>query len=309
MPVPSAARPDRLTARGITDSLSGRVPWRNPAATLPRNLMPRVPHARLVAVAIAAALAVGACQTGPAAPTLTDPREILAAAVTSTAAARSVRLDATADGTITVDLLGMGTPSPIELAGTTVTADLDLEGGDARATFSAPNLLGLTGEVIGVDGTTYLKSTLTGTRYQVLSAGPDIPVPSGAARASILKDITDFLADPALDPVKGEDATCGSTTCYRVDIVLTPEELAALGAADLEAPAGLPIPIPIPDLSAASVDLSVLVAKDTTRLTGLKAVVDLGGGAGVATIDLTLSKWDEDVSITAPPADQVAPSR
>lgn len=271
--------------------------------------MPRVPLRRLISVAIAAVLAVGACQTAPAAPTLTDPREILAAAVTSTAAARSVRLDATADGTVTLDLLGMGTPSPIELAGTTVTADLDLEGGDARATFSAPNLLGLTGEVIAVDGSTYLKSTLTGARYQVLATGTDVPLPSGAARASILKDIADFLANPALEPVKGEDAACGSTTCYRVDIVLTSEELAALGAGDLEAPAGLPIPIPIPDLSAATVDLSVLVAKDTTRLTGIKAVADLGGGAGVATIDLTLSKWDETVSISAPPADQIAPSR
>jgi hypothetical protein len=51
------------------------------------------------------------------------------------------------------------------------------------------------------------------------------------------------------------------------------------------------------------------VAKDTTRLTGLKAVADLGGGAGVATVELTLSKWDENVSISAPPGDQVAPSR
>ena len=268
--------------------------------------MPRVPLARLTAAAIAAAIAAGGCQTAPA-PSLTDPREILAAAVTSTAAARSVRLDATAEGTVTLDLLGMGTPSPIELDGTTVTADLDVAGGDVRATFFAPNLLGLTGELISVDGTTYLKSTLTGALYRVLATGTDVPAPSGAVQASILKDITDLLVNPALEPVKGEDTPCGSTTCYRVDIVLTPGELAALGAGDLEAPAGLPIPIPIPDLSAATVDLSVLVARDTTRLTGLKAVADLGGGAGVATVDLTLSKWDETVSIGAPPSDQVAP--
>ena len=89
---------------------------------------------------------------------------------------------------------------------------------------------------------------------------------------------------------------------------MTPEELAALGVGDLEAPAGLPIPVAIPDLSAATVDLGVLVAKDTTRLAGLEGTLDLGGGGGVANLKATFSKWDEAVSITAPPPDQVAPA-
>ena len=33
--------------------------------------------------------------------------------------------------------------------------------------------------------------------------------------------------------------------------------------------------------------------------------VDLGGGGSVANVTATFSKWDEDVSIEAPPADQV----
>jgi hypothetical protein len=273
--------------------------------------MTRVPHARLTAfaaLAVAASVALGACQAGPAAPTLTDPDAILAAAVTTTAAAKSVRIDATADGTVSLDLLGAGAPSTIELSGTTLSADLDLEAGDARMTFSAPNLLGLTGELIVVDGTSYLKTSLTGPLYQVQSTGSEVPVPSGAERASIVTDITEFLANPALDPVKGEDVACGNTTCYRVDITLTPEELAALGVGDLEAPAGLPFPVAIPDLSAATVTLGVLVAKDTTRLAGLDGTLDLGGGAGVANVKATFSKWDEAVSITAPPPDQVAPA-
>ena len=82
--------------------------------------MSRVPHARLTAfaaLAVAASVALGACQAGPAAPTLTDPDAILAAAVTTTAAAKSVRIDATADGTVSLDLLGAGAPSTIELTG------------------------------------------------------------------------------------------------------------------------------------------------------------------------------------------------
>jgi hypothetical protein len=269
--------------------------------------MSRVPQPRLTALAVVAslaALAVGACQTAPAQPTLTDPRAILAAAVSSTAAARTVRVDVTADGTVSLDLLGMGTPSPIELDGTTASADLDLENGDARTTFSAPGLLGLTGELIALDGTSYLKSTLTGALYRVQPVGTDVPAPSGEVRNTILKGLTELLADPRLTPVKGDDTPCGNTTCYRVDISLSAEDLAALGLGELQAPAGLPIPIP--DLSAASLDLNVLVARDTTRLTGLKLAADLGGGAGVATVDVTFTKWDEPVTISAPPPDQLA---
>lgn len=271
--------------------------------------MSRVPHPRLIVLAVAASLAaltVG-CQTAPAQPELTDPKAILAAAVTSTAAARMVRVDATADGTVSLDLLGMGTPSPIDLDGTTASADLDLANGNARTTFSAPGLLGLTGEVIALDGTSYVKTTLTGALYRVEPLGPEVAVPSGEVRNTVLKGLTDLLADSRLQPVKGDDVPCGSTTCYEVDIRLGPADLAALGLDDLGAPAGLPVPIQMPDLSAASLDLAVLVAKDTTRLTGVNVTADLGGGAGAATLDVTFSKWDEPVTIAAPPADQLAP--
>lgn len=272
--------------------------------------MSRVPRHRLIALAVTASLAAltaGACQTAPAQPELTDPKAILAAAVTSTAAASTVRVDATADGTVSLDLLGMGTPSPIELDGTTASADLDLANGDARTTFAAPGLLGLTGELIALDGTSYFKSSLTGALYRVDQIGQDLPAPSGEARNTVLQGLTDLLADPRLEPVKHDDMACGNTTCYRVDISLSPEDLAALGLDDLQAPAGLPVPIQIPDLSAGSLDLAVLVAKDTTRLTELRATADLGGGAGVATLAVTFSKWDEQLTITAPPADQLAP--
>jgi hypothetical protein len=280
-----------------------------PTAIGPRRLtapVSRVPRQALAALAAAATLAVGACQSAPPPTELSDPRAILAAAATTTTAAKTVRIDATVDGTVALDLIGIGAASSIELTGTTVSADLDLDDGDSRVTFSAPGLLGLTGELVALDGTSYLKTTLTGPLYQVQPIGGDLPAPSGAVRATVLQDVTDLLSNPALDPVKADDAECGSTTCYRVEIALSAADLAALGAADLEAPAGLPVPIPLPDLSAATVDLTVLVAKDTTRLAGLTANADLGV-AGTVILELTFSKWDEAVSISAPPPDQLAP--
>lgn len=267
--------------------------------------MTRLASTWCATIAIGATLLFGACQSAPPA-TLTDPKEILAAAVTATSAARTVRIDGSADGTVGLELVGFETPSAVELTGTTFSADLDLQGGDVRATFSAPGLLGLTGEVIVVDGTSYLKTTLTGALYRTTPGGVDVPEPSGAVRASILEGLTGLLARPELDPVKAEDVACGNSTCYRVEITLSPADLAALGAGDLEAPTGLPVPIPLPDLTAATVDLTVLVAQDSTRLAGVTANMDLGAD-GAAALDLTFSKWDEAVAISPPPPDQVAP--
>lgn len=274
---------------------------------MPRHRIIRFPRARFLTLATTVVLAAGACQSTPPPPTLTDPREILAAAVTVTSTARAVRIDGSADGTVGLDLAASEAPAAVELTGTTFSADLDLEKGDARATFSAPGLLGLTGELIAVDGTSYIKTTLTGALYRVVFPSADVPQPSGEGRATILRDVTDLLSNPALEPVKGEDIACGSTTCYRVDIALSPQDLAALGAGEIETPAGLPIPIELADLSAATVDLQVLVTKDTTRLAGLTAVADLGD-AGTASVQLTFSKWDEAVSISIPPPDQVMPN-
>ncbi len=88
---------------------------------------------------------------------------------------------------------------------------------------------------------------------------------------------------------------------------MTPADLKALGAGDVEPIDMFAIPVPLPDLAAATVDLTVLVAKDTTRLAGMTADADSGAN-GAAVLDLTFSKWDEAVSISAPPPDQVAPA-
>ncbi|HET7168442.1 MAG TPA: hypothetical protein VFI69_04510 [Candidatus Limnocylindrales bacterium] len=261
------------------------------------NLTPTV--ALATTVLLAAGLA--ACQ-GQTVPLLTDPKAILTAAATEAAAASSVHVDLTAEGSLVVDPLGTGAGAPIELRGTTAAADVDLTGRDARTTFALPGLLGLSGEVIALDDTLYVRSTLTGAQYHVT----DLTAAGGASAPpeSPLKGLVDLLSQPGLDPVKGDDVPCGSGTCYTVTIDLTASELAALGADGIPLPTDLPIPLP--DLGAASVQLKVRVDHTTTRLAGISAAADLGD-TGELTAELTFTKWGDAVSISPPPADQIAP--
>ena len=115
--------------------------------------------------------------------------------------------------------------------------------------------------------------------------------------------MTDLLARTDLQPTKGADVPCAGGTCYTVTLHLDAEDLGALtGGAAL--PSTLPIPLPIPDLAGAGVDLTLQIEQATTRLSGATATLDLGD-TGDLTIEGTFTKWNEPVQIAAPPADQV----
>jgi hypothetical protein len=271
--------------------------------------MTRPVRSSLSLIAVIVALLVAACGGGPVASPLTDPTEILQAAATQAASATSVHLDVTADGGFEV-ATGPATTT-LSLEGSTASADLDLAGGDARVTFALPGILDLRGELLVVDGTAYAKTSMTGPRYVALPIGggdSSGAVPSPGA-ASFVTALTDVLATPGLEPVKGVDAPCGGTTCYTVEIELTADELASLGLGDAAGGLDLPIPnglpIPIPDLSTiAGVTLTAHVEQDTQRLAGL-TIAAQAADAVTANVELHFSKWDESVSIEAPPADQV----
>ena len=252
---------------------------------------------RLFGLLAGAAILVGACGTA-AAPALTDPKEIVTAAVRTAQAAKSVHVDATLDGSINADLSGTGASgAAISLTGTTAAADIDLASGNAHATFSVPALLGLSGELVQIGDTSYVKTSLTGDKFQSQKAIDELPVNPSDSK-SLVDSIGQALAQPGVDPVKGDDVACGGTQCYTVKIELTPEEINALGGGG---PAASALPI---DLGAASLSLTIRVEKTSTRLAGLAATAAMGD-QGSITFDLTFSKWDEAVSVSAPPADQV----
>lgn len=261
----------------------------------------------VLALAAMLAILVAACNGGPTGPALTDPTAIVTAALKATQAAKSVHLDLTVDGTAKVALPIAGSSgTPINLTGTTASADLDLAKGAAKATFAVPAMVNLAGEVIAVDGKTFIKTSLTGPLYQA-SAASVAPGASGASGAPVdpskvgglIDNLGDLLLKPGVVLVKGDDIACGSKQCYTVTADLT---AAGLGATGSGAVGGLSV-----DLTGATLKLTVRVEKDLPyHLAGLTGALSMPTN-GAIKLELTASKWDDAVSISAPPADQVKP--
>jgi hypothetical protein len=252
-----------------------------------------------IAATFTLAVLVAACNGAASGPVLTDPTAIVTAALTSAESAKSVHLELTASGTATVPLPISGSSgTPIDLTGTTASADVDLAKSAAKVTFSVPTMLAFAGEVIAVDGKLYVKTTLTGPLYQQTDLGSAAPSPSQAP--GMINNLGDVLLKQGVVLVKGDDVACGSKQCYTVTADLDPSKIAPAASGSV---AGVPI-----DLSGATVKLTLHVEKDLpNHLAGVTADVTTPSN-GTVKIDLIFSKWDEPVSITAPPADQIKPA-
>jgi hypothetical protein len=256
--------------------------------------MPRRPSLLL---AIVASLTIAACQAAPAAPALTDPKEILTKSAEATLKAKSFHFDVAVTGTFNADLMGTGSTSEFKLDGTTAAGDVDIAGKNLKASFSAPAILGLTGEVIQVGQTSYFKSSLTGPQYQKTES-EEVPA-EVTDPAKAMEGLRSFLETPGLSPTKVADAKCGDNKdCYQVEFDLTGEELAALSSAAPDAGA---------ELENGTFKLTLGVEKDTLRMSQMRMAVTMAE-QGTVNVTMNMTKWDEAVTIAEPPADQVAPS-
>lgn len=236
------------------------------------------------------AVVLAACGGTPPKPELTDPRAILVAAAEQAAAAQGVHVDASADGSIVLDLFGTGGGGPVDLRGSTASVDLDLASGDVRAIFAIGSVV--RGELRTVEGTSYLRTTLTGAQYQRQEGAP-ILTPGAVPEA--LQALVDALERPGVTPVKEADVECGSGTCYRVTVDLAADALGDPAAGDL----------PLGGLADGDLSLAVLVSKATYDLASIDAVLTGPDGTDL-TIALIFTKWGETVSVEAPAPDEIA---
>ena len=256
-------------------------------------------HTTIASLIAVVTVLVSACGGSAPGPTLTDPTAIITAAITSTKGARSVHVQGTIDGRATIALpFAGGATAPVDVTGSTMTADADIAAGSLRATFAAPGLLNLAGELIKVDRTGYLKTTLTGVQYQPIDFGKTLPF-DPTDTAGFVTAIGDLLLKPGVHLTKGSDVACGSATCYSVTAELSASELGAIVG-----PSASNLPI---DLAGARASITVRVEPSLPfHLAGLAITITMADQTETK-LDLTFSKWDVPVSIGAPPADQVKP--
>jgi hypothetical protein len=246
-------------------------------------------------IGVFALLALVAAACGPSAPALTDPVEILQAGAASLGEMKTVHLRGLIEGELPLDIGGVGGGAPLPLDGTSIDGDVDVAGNALAVELLAPALLNLRINLIVVDGSAYLKAPIiTGDSWVRQPAEGGIGGDPGAA----LEGLAAFLAAPELEPEKLPDARCAGTDCYSVRFTVPAAELRdALGSLGSS----------IPGLGAdavGDVTVTVGVRKDDLRLATLSLDVP-AGGAQPLTIRLELGKYDEPVTIEAPPADDV----
>jgi hypothetical protein len=251
----------------------------------------------LVALMATASVVLAACGAqAPAAPALSDPKEILTATVLSLKDVKTVEFTGSFTGNLDVPELG----TPLDLSTVKISGAADISG-KAKLTVDAPTILGTKIDALVVGSSAYYK--IAGPLAAMAGASADkftkVDVPQESGKpvtdaAELAKAIDQFKT--ALDklptpPTKGADEKCGDQDCYHVTLKMTAADIKALDPTSTtsEGDFSLDLWSRKNDLRPAKIQLSV-----TTPQTGTVGMV----------FDL---KYDVTVSVEAPPADQIAP--
>jgi hypothetical protein len=258
---------------------------------MPRRLAP-------IFLALLALVAIGACNSTPSAPLLTDPKEILTKTVLALKDVKTVD----AKGELTGTFSAAGTS--LDLKNTTFELQADIPGKKVKASANVPSFLNTSAEAILVDQAAYYK--ILGPFAAQIGADPsgkykkfDLPAASPGASGDMTDPQTaidefkaqlDKLPSP---PTKGANEKIGDQDTYHVTIKLTSDQIKALSPS-----------------SAPSLDTPFSVSFDvwsrTNDLRPARLVVGFDAGAqGNLTLTFNMT-YDSGLSIAAPPADQIA---
>ncbi|HEY8436967.1 MAG TPA: hypothetical protein VIK65_00015 [Candidatus Limnocylindrales bacterium] len=249
----------------------------------------RIGFALLATVAVV----LGACNSAPAAPALTDPKEILTKAVVSVKDLKTLEFTGSFTGSVTAPQLGA-----IDLSTVKMTGAVDIPSKKAKFSLDAPSLLGTKLDALVIDQTAYYK--VAGPLAISLHAAADkytkIPIPAGSADpVSQVTDLATLTANTQaqLDklpeaPVKQADEKCGDQDCYHVTIKMTAADLKTLDATStLDGDLSVDVWTRKSDYRPAKLSMSAT----TSQLGTFGVLLDL--------------RYDVSVSVDAPSADQV----
>jgi hypothetical protein len=250
----------------------------------------------LVALASTTSLVLAACSSTPAAPALTDPKEILTQTSLSLKDVKSVEITGSLTGTLEAAELG-GT---LDLSSVKISAAIDVAGQKGKVNVDAPTLMGTKLDALFVDGAAYVK--LDGLLAGAMGLTPgkymktDVPMASGEPVTDpdeIAKQIDEMKAelDKLPAPTKGADEKCGDQDCYRVTMKITAADMKALGG----------------DVAGFDGDMTVDFWSRKSDLRPAKITLSMTSSQ-FGTIGMSFDlKYDVNVSVEAPPVDQIAP--
>jgi hypothetical protein len=248
-----------------------------------------------LAIVATLTLVLAACSSTPAAPALTDPKDIVTKGVTSLEGVKSFEITGAFTGNIKAAQVGNFDLSTIKLS-----AAVDIPNKKAKFSLDAPTLLGTKVDAVMIGDTAWYKlsgmlATMAGGTADKYTKVP-VPTASGnpAAAATdmtkLVAQLQEGLAKLPSPLTKGADEKCGDADCYHVSTIVTAAQMKALDASS-------------------TLDGDVTVDLWTRKSDYRPAKVGFSmTSATLGTFGMTLDiKYDVSVSADPPPADQVAP--
>jgi hypothetical protein len=227
---------------------------------------------------------------------LTDPKDIVANGLDATGDLGSFHVSVAVTGNVIEPKSG----TSITLDGTTLEGDVATSG-SASLTFAVPLLLGLKGDLLLIDGDLYVKTTLTGAKWSHQALPFPSPDASDASASpgtdpkAMIAELRKFLAKDGVVTKKLDDVTCGDRQCYHVQVSIPSSLMADAGAKASMNPA---------DIFGDALVIDLQFDKAKLWLTSASVSID-SAKIGTLSLTITLSAFDEPVTVSPPPADQV----
>jgi len=257
---------------------------------------------RFLPLSVVLSLLLAACGGGGATPTPSlSAREIITRGLTATGTVKSFHLETSLEGNIKIPQMG-GT---VALKGTTFKGDFDLANKLVSLSFAMPSLLGIQGQVIATSEAAYVKTSLTGEKWQKQA------IPAGQAASGVqdpskaIAELQKFLDKDGVQSKKLADAACGTSTCHQVELTipstLLDQAAGAVGASPAAVASGSGS---VSSVLGPALVIDMLFDTSKLYLTSVTTSID-SKEIGSFTLTVTLSKFDQPVTITPPPADQV----
>ena len=276
-----------------------RCPRASQAGRASRGVLSHVIR-RFLPLSVVLSLLLAACGGGGATPTPSlSAKEIITRGLTATSTLKSFHLETSLEGNLKVPQMG-GT---VALKGTSFRGDFDLAKKLVSLSFAMPSLLGIQGQVIATSDAAYVKTSLTGEKWQKQA------IPSGQAASGVqdpskgIAEIQKFLDKDGVQSKNLADAVCGTSTCRQVELTI-PSALLDHAAGRTGASPATVGSGSVSSVLGPALVIDMLFDASKLYLTSVTTSID-SKEIGSFTLTLTLSKFDQPVTITPPPADQV----